>query len=123
MIHLKRVVHPLKPHSVRIYSEIQSDFGFIKQYIHPIDTSIKAYARQLSANEQMSSDAVRNASEYEFTIWKREIKEDMYIEFDNGFGTKVYQIGSPDLFEFFRSEIKFRATEVTPKTYIETRWT
>lgn len=122
MIHLKRSRHPIKPHSIRIYKEVDTKTGYVREYIIPEGKFIKAYARQLSANELHSSDAIHDGSEYEFTIWKREVSADMYVEFDNGFGTKVYQISSPDLLEFFESEISFRASEVTPKEYVETRW-
>jgi len=122
MIHLKRSRHPIKPHSIRIYKEEDTKTGYVRVYIIPEGKFIKAYARQLSSSELISSDAIQNGSEYEFTIWKREISADMYVEFDNGFGTKIYQMGSPDLFEFFDSEITFRGNEVVPKEYVETRW-
>lgn len=119
---LKPFRYPTKPHRIRIFYEIPSPEGPIKQYIIPNGKYIKAYARQLSSSEQINANALQNASDYEFTIMKREVEQDMLLEFDKGFGIKTYQIGLPDFLEFFKSEISFRASEIATKDYIETRW-
>ena len=111
-----------KDKTIKIFFETETSTGTIKEYIHPFGTTIKAYVRQLSANEQASANAVQDSSDIEFTINKRDIKPDMFVEYFNGFETKVYQVGSRDNFEFYNTEVKFRGYEVNLKTYIETRW-
>jgi len=120
----KKFRHPIKKTDIRIYYEDDTELGYIKTYIIPLNKVLKAYARQLSANEQMAADASQDGGEYEFTIMKREIKRDMFVEFNNGFGTQTLQIGAIDMLEFYNSEITFRASAVTPRDeYIEVRWT
>lgn len=113
----------IKDKQIRVFQEIESEAGTIKRYIHPAGTYLKAYVRQLSANEQNTANAVQDASDIEFVINKRQIKPDMFVEFFDGFETKTYQVGSRDNFEFYNTEIKFRAYLVNQKSYIETRWT
>lgn len=120
---LRKFRHPMKNKDIRIYYEEDYETGYIKQYIVPEGKVIKAYVRQLSANEQFSADASQDGGEYEFTVMKREIKRDMYLEFDNGFGLQTLQIGAIDMLEFYNSEITFRARNIIPREeYIEVRW-
>lgn len=74
---------------------------------------IKAYVRQLSANERNTAKAIQDDSSIEVVINKRKLVQDMYMEFK---GT-TYQIGAIDAFEFESTEIKFRAKEVVPVEY------
>lgn len=74
---------------------------------------IKAYVRQLSAEERNAAKALQDDSSIEVAINKRKVAQDLYMEFN---GT-TYQIGAPDNFQFEGTEIKFRAKEVVPVTY------
>lgn len=114
---------PYKTHAIKIFSEVigidsdNKDYA-IKAYIHPEGTYLKAYVRQLSAFEKSLLNAEQDASNIEFTINPRDIVQGMIVEF-NG---KNYQIGAPDNFEFFNTEIKFRAHEVNKRTYTSTTY-
>jgi len=112
-----------KDKNIRIFYELETETGTVRVYIHPSGTVIKAYVRQLSANERATADAVQDSSDIEFTINKRNIKTDMYVDFYDGFEWYTYQIGPKDNYEFYDTEVKFRAHQVNSKTYIETRWT
>ena len=79
---------------------------------------LNAYVRQLSANEQNAANSIRDGSNVQFVINFREIKTDMFVEFKG----KTYQIGPADLFEFYKTEVKFIAYEVTPKEYDFVEW-
>lgn len=117
---LKKLQYPIKPHKLKIFYEDED--GTVKQYIQPNGKYIKAYARQLSGNEQAALDGVQNSSSYEFVIMKRDIDYDMYIEFDKGFGEKTYEINFIDMREFYKAEITIRGSEINTKEYAETRW-
>ena len=119
---LKQYRYPNKPHRIKIYYEEEIGEDYIKQYIIPEGKYIRAYARQLSASEQASADGVQDSSFYEFVINKRDIKVDMFIEFNRGYGEQTFQIKAVDFMEFFKGEIALRAEESPPKEYIETRW-
>ena len=115
MQHSKRV----KDKKIRIFKEIQTKPGLIKHYIHPNGTYLNAYVRQLSATEQNQANAIQDGSAIQFVINNREVKTDMYVEFRD----KTYQMGPPDNFEFYNTEIKFIAYEVTPKDdYLSIEW-
>lgn len=115
---LEKFLYPLKPVKIFIFIEETGTLGILKKYITPMNLGIKAYVRQLSANEQMASDAVKNASVFEFVIMKRDVEIDMYIEF-NG---KTYQIIGVDFMEFYKAEIKLRANLVNEKEYSKVVW-
>ena len=108
----------VKDKRIRIFYELDQPEGPVKIYIHPENTVLKAYVRQLSATEQTAANSVRDGSAVQFTINNREIKTDMYVEF-NG---KTYQMGPPDMFEFYKTDIKFVAFEVSPKDYGLIEW-
>ena len=109
----------VKDKKIRIFMEIPSEFGITKKYIHPENTYLNAYVRQLSATEQNTSNAIQDGSAIQFVINQRRIKTDMFVEFKD----KTYQMGPPDNFEFYRSEVKFIAYEVNPKDdYIAIEW-
>ena len=119
---LKQYRYPVKPHRIKIYYEEEIGEDYIKQYIIPEGRTIKAYARQLSANEQNSADGVQDSSFYEFVINKRNVKVDMFIEFNRGYGEETFEISATDFMEFFKGEIILRASKVTAKEHSETRW-
>lgn len=109
----------VKDKRIKIFMEIPSEFGITKKYIHPENTYLNAYVRQLSATEQNTSNAIQDGSAIEFVINNRKIKTDMHVEFKG----KTYQMGPPDNFEFYKAEVKFIAYEVNPRDdYIATEW-
>ena len=115
---LKKFSYPNKNREIKIFREIETKTGVIKEYIHPSGTIIKAYVRQLSGNEQNSLEAVQNNVVIEFVINSRTIEIDMFIEFNDN----VYGIDGSDNFEFYATEIKLRGYPINPKTYEEIRW-
>jgi SPP1 family predicted phage head-tail adaptor len=74
---------------------------------------IKAYIRQLSADERINAKALQDDSSIEVTINKRKIEPDMYIDF----GGQAYQIGPVDYYDFHSQEVKFRAKPVMPASF------
>ena len=119
---LKKLQYPIKPARLKIFYIEETKEGSIKQYIMPEGKFIKAYARQLSGSEQASADAVQDSSSYEFVIMKRDLSLTMFIEFNKGYGEKLYEINFIDFREFYKAEITIRAGEINNKTFIETRW-
>jgi SPP1 family predicted phage head-tail adaptor len=115
---LKKFLNIAKTRNIKIFKEIEENGKSIKQYIHPYFTSIKAYVRQLSANEMASANAIQDASDIEFTIHKRNIDIGMFVEFND----KIYQINAVDFREFLNADITFRAMQVNRKNYQEIRW-
>lgn len=101
----------IKDKSIRIFREDQTQEGIIKIYIHPENTFLKAYVRQLSTSELLAFNAVLDGSAIEFTINFREISPTMFVEFRG----KTYQIGPADRFEFYDRELKFIGYEITPR--------
>lgn len=101
----------IKDKRIKIYQETGSGNGVERHYIHPKDTFIKAYIRQLSSQERYINQAELDGSEMEVVINQRDVHPEMYIEFEG----KHYQIGPLDRFEFYNTEVKFRAREVTPR--------
>lgn len=113
---LKKFLNPAKTRNIKIYRELEE--GTIKEYIHPYFTSIKAFVRQLSANEMATANAFQDASDIEFTIHRRDIDVGMFVEFNS----RTYQITAVDFREFLNADITFRATHVNRKNYLEVRW-
>jgi SPP1 family predicted phage head-tail adaptor len=74
---------------------------------------LRAYVRQLSANERNEAKALQDDSVLEVVINKRNVVSDMYMEFKG----KTYRVGVTDRFQFKDMEIKFRASEVVPVEY------
>lgn len=108
----------IKDKKICIFYEMDQPEGSIKIYIHPAGTFINAHVRQLTSSEQNAADSTRDGSALQFTINKREIKTDMFVEFRG----KTYQMGPPDNFEFYSGEIKFIAYEVSPKEHVAVEW-
>jgi len=111
-------VPKIKDKNIRIFWEDVDGDESIKHYIHPRNSFLKAYVIQLSANEQASADAIQDRSDIEFIVNYREIIVDMYVEFNN----KTYRISGIDYYEFYITEVKFRAYEVNVKQYDKVRW-
>jgi SPP1 family predicted phage head-tail adaptor len=107
-----------KIHDIRIFQEIDQKPDPIKQYIHKTDTTLKAYARQLTASETSSLNALQDAGYVEFVINKRKVLIDMFIEFKG----RTYQISAVDPFDFISPEIKIQAYEVIAKQFVDVRW-
>jgi hypothetical protein len=109
--------YPIKDKIIKLFSEVETmthdGVELIKVYHHPHGHGIKAYARQLSNSERQSAKALQDDSTIEFVIGKRHIAQDMYVEFKD----KVYRIGPTDSFEFYDTEVKFRAQEVNLNAY------
>ncbi|MFA5433661.1 MAG: phage head closure protein [Candidatus Paceibacterota bacterium] len=115
--------YPIKDKQIKLFREITSivtgnQDRLTKAYEHPEGTHLWAYVRQLSANERLQMNAEQDQSDIEFVINKRPLVAGMLIEFKD----KTYQIGAPDSFEFYNTELKFRASEVSPRTYTSTTY-
>jgi hypothetical protein len=106
---------------IKIFQNIETETGPIKKYIHPNKTLLNAYVRQLSAREQNVGNAEIDGSTIEFTVNKRSLSGDMFVEFKG----EVYQIAGVDNFEFLEdADISFQAYRVNPKDdYIEIQYT
>ena len=100
-----------KNHKIKIFYEINN--ATTKKYIHPLNSHIKAYVRELSASERNEFNAVSELSDIECVINKRKIDVNMFLEFKGN----TYQIISQDSFDFETPEIKIRATQITPLPY------
>lgn len=86
----------------------------VKHYIHPQNTKLYAYVRNLSQNEINSNSAVYDTSSIQVIMNYRQLNNDMFIEFRN----KTYQlIGDPDEFDFKETEIKLLCKRVVEKDY------
>lgn len=116
--------YPIKADKIRIYQDIAQRDTNIKQYMHAEGTTLQAYIRQLSANEQNVADANYEASDHLFVINNRRgITRDMYIEWIRpGNPMQTFRIAGVDNFEYRAIELKIRATHVNAKSYDETRW-
>jgi len=80
---------------------------------------IRAYVRQLSAEERFSAMAIQDDSSIEVVINKRPgITHDLYMEFQD----KTYQVGAIDNFTFEDTELKFRVKEVIPPLFDSTEY-
>jgi SPP1 family predicted phage head-tail adaptor len=110
--------YPDKHRNILIFKSIDTKLGAVKEYIHPQGTVLKAYARQLSSNEQHQEEATQDWATIEFVINYREISVDMFIEYDGN----VYSINSKDGLGLYKTELKLQAHPVPGKKYIETRW-
>ena len=85
----------------------------IKHYIHPQNTKLFAYVRNLSSNEISTNTAVYDTSTIQIVMNYRKLNNDMFIEFKNN----TYQlIGDPDEFDFQNTEIKLLCKKTVTKT-------
>lgn len=112
----------IKDKKIRIFKEdtlFHEGHNFaVKQYIHSYGTYLKAYVRQLSANERSNNLGLQDGSDIEFIINHRKVEIDMFIEF-NG---KLYQIAGVDEYEFYVGDLKLRAYAISDKKYDKVRW-
>lgn len=119
--------YPEKTKQIKIFSERerkdpQTGETFVERhYIHPKDQFVYAYMRQLSARETNEAKAVQDAGEIEVVINYREVKLDMFINYQG----RIFQIISIDGFELRKTEVKLRVVEVNPRDYrdvTDERW-
>lgn len=95
-----------------------------KKYVHPKDAFLKAYVRQIVANNQENSDAVIIADRYLIVINYRELpRGQYYVEFKN----KVLKVLNSDEFESRNIELKLEcqvidADPLAQKLVRDTRW-
>jgi len=85
----------------------------IKHYIHPQNTKIFAYVRNLSQNEISTNTAVYDTNTIQITMNYRKLNNDMFVEFK---GNTYQLIGSPDEFDFQDTEIKLFCRKIVTKT-------
>lgn len=113
--------HPIKDKHIRIYQDIDTELGTIRIYQHPKDTTLRAYIRQVSNYEVNQSGGLMDGSNVEIVINKRDITQDMFVEFlENG---KTYKISPPDNLEFNTlGEIKLVGVEVAPTEPIKIQY-
>lgn len=106
----------VKDKQIKIYFERDSEDGIIKHYIHPIDSYLKAYVRQIASFETSYEQAMHDTSQLIFIINNRNIRTDMFIEFNN----KTYNINSIDNYEFYKNNnLKLITSEIEPHKYIK----
>ena len=120
--------YPIKDKQIKLFREITSivtgnQDRLTKAYEHPEGMHTPypgqgAYKTILSLPERLQMNAEQDQSDIEFVINKRPLVAGMLIEFKD----KTYQIGAPDSFEFYNTELKFRASEVSPRTYTSTTY-
>lgn len=114
--------HIVKDRNIKVYYELNNKVNgevvATKVYIHPKETFIKAYVRQLSSQETAVAKSNQDASTVEMIVNPRRYLVDMYVEFNN----KTYQITSIDNLEFNGTEMKLRMKEVNQKNFDVTKW-
>lgn len=109
---------PNKTKCIKIfYERVSKTDGItypVKHYIHPQNTKLYAYVRNLSQSEITSNSAVYDTSTIQVITNYRKLNNDMFIEFRN----KTYQlIGDPDEFDFKETEIKLFCKRVVEKDF------
>jgi hypothetical protein len=110
----------IKKEKVKIFSVIETEIGLKKKYIHPINTTLYAHVRQLSAFEKATNQTLQDGSDIQFTVNQRVINQSMLIEWKNN----TYAIDGIDNYEFENGrDIVIRAHQVTVNTYVATEYT
>ena len=110
-----------KDEYIKIFMEHQTELGMQKIYIHPVNAFLYAHVRQLSAAERNANAALEDGSELQFTVNRRVISSDAFIEWRGN----VYQITAIDNYEFkAEQDLRIRARVVrTAASYISTSGT
>jgi len=115
---MKRQV--IKDKMIKIFSEIETELGNKKKYIHPNNTTLCAHVRQLSAFEKATNQTIQDGSDIQFTINQRTINQSMFIEWDG----HTYAIDGIDNYEFQQGrDIVIRGHQVSPNTYTAVEYT
>lgn len=105
---------------VKIFREEAN--GTVKRYIHPLNVTLKAHIRQLSASEAVSINAIQDASVFQIVVNNRKIEIDMYVEWPSK--NITFQIVGVDLYEFStKDDIKLTCKLVNKKQYASTMHT
>ena len=103
----------IKSSKIKIFTlekkrDLDGFVSVVKSYIHPIDSNINAYIRDISSTEKISLGQELDVSIKEIVINKRKITKDMYVEFKG----QTYNILSIDSFDDLENEIKLRVVLV-----------
>lgn len=107
-----------KDKRVKIFKEIETQDGTIKEYIHPLDTYLRASVRPLSSYERNNAQASQDNAEFEFILNNRKITTDMLIEYR----TQIYKISYSYSYDDYKIyDIKVRAYPINKRDYIEIR--
>lgn len=111
----------IKDKSIKIFREHEDGIGTVKKYIHPENTTLAAYIRQLSATEQNIGGAEIDGSQVEFTVNRRNIDNDCFVEHRE----IIYQVSGIDQFMFDTgTDLTFRAYPVSKVgSYTATQYT
>ncbi len=86
----------IKDKQIKIFGIRETTTGAVKVYIHPINTTLSAHVRQLSAFERVTNQDIQDGSDIQFTINQRNLQEANYIEWRGN----VYIIDGVDNYEF-----------------------
>lgn len=82
----------------------------VKKYIHPIESYINAHYRDLRSSETNNNDQALDFATVQFTIIRRAIVKDMFIEYDRkDFGLQTYTIISVDGYDDLTNDMKLNA--------------
>lgn len=109
--------YPQKDRQIRIFRihskrwANESEQSIIKEYMHPKDTFLRAYIRQLSAGEMATEALKKQSDDFEAVInYRPEITTDCYIEFQGD----TYRVTGVDGFDLKNIELKLRIRKETP---------
>lgn len=120
--------YPQKDRLVKIYfqkpvkwvNKYGSGTFYEKRYVHPKDEHLRAYVRQIVAENKISDEATYPADRFLVVInWRDLPKGQYYIEW----GNKTLKVLNKDEYEGRREEIKFETQEVDADVTIYKRTT
>ena len=84
-----------------------------KKYIHPIDSKLMAHYKDLRTSEIVANKQSQDDTEAIFTVNRRLITKDMYIEYNRRtFGLITYQITGVDGWDDTSGELKLGAKKL-----------
>ena len=107
-----------KDKKIKIYQIISNrdSQGFIttiKRYIHPVNSYLCAYFKDLRSAEIAANRQVEDDTEAQFLINRRAVSKDMFIEFKRRtFGMTTYQITGIDGYEDNSNELKLSVKKI-----------
>lgn len=114
---MREYAYPNKDRQIKLYYGKQctwrnaNSYGTYleKRYVHPKDEFIRAYVRQIVANNQVGTDAVINADRFLVVINYRELpKGQYYIEFKG----RVLKVLNIDGYECRDIELKLECQSI-----------